>query len=406
MFLTLGLIVIADDIGASKKAWMKSGILALLLLFGILASGSRTALVILVILIATLIYRRNTRKRMVYVTVLCAGIGITAVGTALACGLADNIVNVMNTSLSTFYGRLLYVQDAIQLVPMNPLGLGAWGYFFTQGQIQTGVYAVQYVHNDFLQLFLDAGWIAGIALIVAIVRTLKSKQMPQVFKTILVFMSIFMLFDFHLQYLSIFIMVMLCLNYDAKDERQVTIKISKALQAIVMITVVINVYMGVALALKYFNQDEAYMQMYPYDTEIKLEQLESAQTLEESNAIAEDILKYNDSVSVVYGAKAEYAYSEYDFQAVSEYKLEEIRLSPYTRGNYRELIDMMNVGMLMYEEIGDTVSALYCESIIVSVPVMLEELEENTSYLGTMIDASPYLALSDEYIEYIENLKN
>lgn len=405
LFLTIGLIVLADDLGTNKKEWISKGFQAVVLLGGIIASGSRTAVIILIVLYAILLYRRDTRKLMIYALIVSVVTLLIVIVIALVSGSLDSIQALFNISGSTFYGRILYVLDALPLVLKNPLGLGYWGYFFTQGQIQTGVYAILYVHNDFVQLFLDAGWIAGAGLIVVLVRSIKSKDTPQLFKLILVFMSIYMMFDFHLQYISIFMILLLCLDYNVSNEKHVILEMNKVIQVISGIMIILSLYMGIALGMKYLGLDDYYIKLYPYDTEIKLENLENAETLEESNAIADDILKYNTSVSAVYGAKAEYAYSEYDFQAVSEYKLEEIRLSPYTRGNYRELIDMMNVGMLMYEEVGDTVSTVYCRNIITNVPNMLEVLNENTSYLGTMIDASPYLTLSDEYIAYIEELE-
>ena len=405
LFLTIGLIVLADDIGTDKKKWIRSGIQALVLLLGIIASGSRTGWIMTGILCGVLLYRRNTRKMMIYLVVIFIGIAFIGLGTMLLCGVIESLESVVNVSMSTFYGRLLYMKDAISLVPMYPFGLGYWGYFFMQGQVQTGVYSVLYVHNDFLQMFLDAGWIAIAGLIVPIVRSLKLKELPTLFKTILVFMSLYMMLDFHLQYIAIFIILLLCLDYNATNKKIIVIHFSKVVQVAMVVMVLVDLYMGVALGCKYLGLNEWYEKCYPYDTEMKLEQLEMATTLEESNRIADNILKYNNTVSEAYGAKAEYAYSEYDFQALSEYKLEEIRLSPYTRGNYRELIDMMNVGMLMYEENDDMMSAIYCRDIITNVPYMLQELEGNTSYLGTKIDASPYLALSSEYIGYIEQLK-
>lgn len=416
LFLTIGLIVLVDrrmeiqineetedKIEWTTKPWM-IGAYAIIMLSGIIASGSRTAMLILIVYCLLLLYRRNTRKVMTYVLVGIAATAMLGIIVISILGKWDSVASVLDLGMSTFYGRLLYWQDAIIPIVTHPLGLGAWGYLFTQGSFQTGVYAVTYVHNDFLQLFLDAGWIAGIAFIVAIVRTIKSKKIPQLFKTILVFMCFFMMMDFHLQYLSMFIILLLCMDYSV-GKKKVVIHTTKLLQGVLVIGLLISIYFGVALSLKYLGLDEQYAKMYPYDTEIMLEELGNATTVEESNAIAERILEYNTSISAVYGAKAEYAYSEYDFQAVSEYKLMEISLSPYTSGNYRELIDMMNVGMLMYEEVEDTVSALYCKGIILQVPDMLEELNENTSYLGTMIDASPYRALSDEYIEYLEGLE-
>ena len=91
-------------------------------------------------------------------------------------GTIRNLEDSSSISLSnsTLIGRFLYWQDALPLVFTHPFGLGYMGYYYLQGSVQTGVYTTVFVHNDFLQLLLDFGWIPGIAAAAVFFRSLFS----------------------------------------------------------------------------------------------------------------------------------------------------------------------------------------------------------------------------------------
>ena len=84
----------------------------------------------------------------------------------------------MSVSLesSTLLGRILYYIDALPVVLKNPLGLGYYGYYFTQGSFQSGVYSVAFVHNSVLQFLLDVGFIPAIAFMFIVLFSFFSKN--------------------------------------------------------------------------------------------------------------------------------------------------------------------------------------------------------------------------------------
>ena len=90
---------------------------------------------------------------VIIVAVIAAGLGL---------GLDVQRLLRLTLNSSTLNGRILYWYDAVKMIVKNPLGLGYMGYFFMQPQFQTGNYVTKYVHNDILQLVLDAGIVVAV----------------------------------------------------------------------------------------------------------------------------------------------------------------------------------------------------------------------------------------------------
>lgn len=142
-------------------------------------------------------------------------------------GGADGSGRFLTYSLSpgTFYGRLLYYRDALPVILKHPLGLGYLGYFETQGSFQTGVYTVMHVHNDLLQIFLDAGWLPGILCIVSFVRMLtggakkKGAEHRLPLRMIVTVIVLHSLLDFDLQFVSVVFVLLLCMA-DLSPEKE------------------------------------------------------------------------------------------------------------------------------------------------------------------------------------------
>lgn len=181
-------------------------------LFGIAWTGSRVTLVMTV---ACLIYYsfKNKIHRKVMLTVIAGLVGILlAVGFLTAGQSAFGRLVTISTGSSTLLGRLLYVRDALPLLVKKPLGLGFLGYSHIVPQIQTGVYTLRYVHNEYLQAALDYGDIGGIAflllLLFGIVRQRGWKQI------VLLAFAFHIIFDFDLQFLSLCFFLCLALPLD------------------------------------------------------------------------------------------------------------------------------------------------------------------------------------------------
>lgn len=170
LFLLLGVIVLATG---TQRNWYHLA-LAAVLLAGIFLSGSRAVFALLVLTaIAIAIFVKERSVRLTTLILLPAGI-MAAVAYVLVSGKAGSIGRFLTTSLhsSTLLGRLLYAQDALPVILRHPFGLGYRSYTYMQGSFQTGVYSVQTVHNDFLQLMLDAGWVPALLIAAAVVRSL------------------------------------------------------------------------------------------------------------------------------------------------------------------------------------------------------------------------------------------
>jgi O-antigen ligase len=138
-----------------------AGVLAL----AVLLSFSRGAWINLVLAlgvygILAYVTASSTYQREKIITIVCAGISMVALVT-IAAVQNDEIANVLSdrASLTQSYdvgaeGRFGGQQKAIQLILENPLGIGA-------GQF-TSVHHHEEVHNVFLSVFLNNGWLGGL----------------------------------------------------------------------------------------------------------------------------------------------------------------------------------------------------------------------------------------------------
>ena len=137
LFLLLGIIPLAFQ--KKRRFLCLAGILVLL--FGILATGSRTVFVLTVLIFLWLCL---TRKRLcIPLMLLLAACVAAALLFVAITGNQDTIGRFLTISLesSTLMGRLLYYRDVLPVILKHPFGLGYMGYYYAQGGFQTGVYA-------------------------------------------------------------------------------------------------------------------------------------------------------------------------------------------------------------------------------------------------------------------------
>ncbi len=380
------------------------GVMLALLTLGVVLSGSRTGLIMLFLTVVYYILSCiKSRKATIIVTSFIVITGIVGLSLILS-GVVENIIGY-SVNLSTYIGRIIYTLDAIPQILLNPLGLGYYGYFHAQGEFKTAVYTITYAHNDFVQVFLDGGWIAGVALISAIVLSIKSKTQPKLFKELLVLLSIFILLDFHLQYISIFLILILLLDFDTKLKKIKELKYKKAFLPIASIIIFINIYFGVTLSAEYFGYNDTSIKLYPYNTRILVSQMVNSETTEDMNQKADEILKINDSVAIAYEVKANYAFSLGDFEKVIEYKEKDIALSRYNPEKYEAYIDMLMIGIDLANEAGYTDYVQYFAEIITDIPNRMETERNELSFLAYYIDDKPEHYLSDTYEGYVRDVE-
>lgn len=208
LFLLMGIVILAY--GEKKRG---SALVFALLFAGILWSGSRTTFLFALAAVIFLAFRRKAYRRQLLAllggAVLFGGIFV------LVTGNVDNIGRFLTVSpfSSTFLGRILYSIDGAKLLIKHPLGLGYLGYYFMEPAIQHGVYNVRFIHNDWLQLGLDGGFLALAAFVYLVAANLKKREGAEAKRLVLLLISLHMFFEFDLEFFYIVMCVLLCMDF-------------------------------------------------------------------------------------------------------------------------------------------------------------------------------------------------
>ena len=420
LFLLLCLAVMLFDSRAeAEEAERGTDFLRLaelvLLSAGIILSGSRSVFVLwLLVLAAGLV--KNSGQVLGRRYILAAGVIIIAVLILVfVSGNRSNLGRFLTISLrsSTFLGRLLYDRDALSVLWKHPLGLGYLGYYYSEGAFQTGVYSVRHVHNDLLQLILDAGFVSAALCLAALFITLKKKwSSGEKGRCIIILLCVIhSLFDFDLQFLAVDFLLLLCMaEEDAhspedggrRKKPDIVLKRNPAFMSVFILLAGASLYFLAATALYAMRQPKAACTLYPAYTEALKDGLVNAGTVEEMDSLADRILKQNPDHPLANSAKARVKYSQGNFEEMIRYKERAISYAKYDLKEYLDYFDMLATGCRLYEEAGDTQSALYCLERIKKIPEMLDEVKRNTSWLGWQIRDLPELDLPEEYQKMLQ----
>lgn len=374
----------------------------LLLAAGLLYTGSRTVFVLFLVLnFAMLLVLFPQKGKMALLA--GAGFAVLAVG---VLALAGNPVSRRYLSISltesTFVGRILYFVDALPLLLKHPFGMGYMGYYYIQGSVQTGVYSVAYIHNDFLQLLLDIGWIPGLVFIGAVVSCFLQKNVPLADKLVVAALCLHSLFDFNLQMVGIFFVLLLLI--DRPDTALRTVKV-KALSKVALVSIAtVSLYMGGALLLSHLGHWQLSDRFYTYNTRNKLSMLEKEADLEKANALADQILVYNTQYFAPYSIKAKYSYSKGDFTSLIQYKQATFERNPFEYREYEEYCRMLLTGIDLYQKAGDARSAAFCAEQLLQAQEALASNAQRLSKLGKMINDQPVTELSEELQQQIRKI--
>lgn len=377
------------------------------LVFGIFYTGSRTVFILFVLSNIILFFNIKSKKFKIFTL----AIAVLAILCAIAYFLLSGNTNALNrfltislTDSSTFIGRLLYFQDAVPVILKHPFGLGYMGYYFIQQSIQTGVYSVMYIHNDFLQLLLDIGWVPCGIFIAAIIKSIFSKNIIFYKKVILCTMALHSCFDFNLQFVAMFFVMILFMDYNSGKE--IFIKKGKSALCIVSaILIIVCLYFGTASALYQLGKNDVSHQLYSLNTQNEIVRLADEKDITEANKIADNILKHNKYVTLAYSTKARYYYNKGDFQKVISYKNQVFENAPFAYAEYEEYCYMLINGINLYHQAGDDYSESVCIEELINTKQKLESASEKRSKLGSKIQDQPETRLPQEIEEYIKMLE-
>ncbi len=403
LFLLLGIIIVGWDKGNFLLQIAEISVL----LFGIVYSGTRTVIVMLFPVVILLLIRQKNRK----FTFVVAGVIIVLFGAAAGYGIIKGDFSVfgrfMKISLksSTLLGRLLYNKDALRVAIKHPFGLGFLGFYYIEQTVQTGVYAVQFVHNDWLQIILDVGFIPFALLLFSFIKFMFSKNINGLYKAIIGTLAFHCLFDFDFQFVSVFLLFSVLLPFESG--KAVRIKQNMPVSFISVIVALFGVYFGIIDALWLFKCYELSDKIsFIPNTEAQISMLEIEEDVSAANEIADKILSHNGYIEGAYRAKAFYYYSSGDFGEMIANKEKAIEYAPYNAEEYEEYAYMLLVGRKLYLENGDSESADFCTERLLSIEDKLNAVKLKTDKLAFEIKDKPVFELSEETQKEIKTIKN
>lgn len=405
---TFALFLLVGELTALSKEKLKpiDIISALLLIILLLFTGSRAVFILAVFSNVLIIFFRKGKKVKILLGIVVA---VLAVAVLLMLPLFNNSeifsrYFTISFTESTFVGRLLYYFDAFPLILRHPFGLGYMGYYYVQQSIQTGVYSVMFIHNDFLQLLLDVGWIPCLLFVVGIIKSFFRKGNSAGKRIILLTVFLHCLFDFDLQFISMFFILLLFLNYN--DGKQFELKKGAVFVFSFVITGLLSLYFAVALGLAHFGFNQAADSMFPGNTQNKVDLLIAEDDIVAQNEIADRIISQNEYVQIAYSAKARYAFSQGDFESLISYKNKIFQIAPFSYDEYEDYCYMLIQGIQLYKQAGDEYSTEVCEQQLLKTADRLDRLDDKLSNLGRKIVDQPKTDLPDDIVKYINSLES
>lgn len=374
------------------------------LAFGILYSGSRTAAVLTAVFTAAAVLTGKNKKTK-WVALLCvAGIAAAAAVYALVSGDFRTIGRFLRISLteSTLVGRILYWKDGLRLFAAHPFGVGYLGWSHMQFANQTGVYTVRYIHNDFLQILLDAGAPALGAFLAALGFGFFSRGCGRRRRLMTLALCAHAFMDFDLEFVAVFLLLAALLVSPAGKPARLSLPAAAvpcaALSALAL-------WAGLSQGLFHFRLYDAAAAVFPANTQALTALAERGGTSEGAVRRAEAAIRLNPYIPQAYGVLAAAAYEQGDVEAMVLNKEKQIENAPYHIDFYDEYCQMLAICFGLYARQNDPAGMRYCKEKMLEIPAKLEALRERTDPLAYQIDDKPSFELQPASLACIEQMK-
>lgn len=384
LYMLLSMMIYAKR-GMKEDGTVKGTIYLFILAAGILWSGSRFTLVMLacVLLIESIIDKEVFKP---YLIVLIASIAVMCI--VSLTGISGNpVTRIFTATQSTLYGRFIYWKDAWTQILKHPLGLGYKGFSIIEPAVQTAPYTVRFVHNDFLQVMLDYGWIAGVGMIfMAVTMIIHAKKE---YRAAVIIIFIHALFDFDLQFMVICWILELMIPFEEnKKDIQNTIPVT----AVSIACICLYAWTGIAyLSYDHQHYDTAY-KMYPFSEEIERNLM--AETSDQN--LAEDILKKDKQSGVSYDVLANTDKDNEEYVSMLKNKRQALLLQRYDIDHYKDYVDML---MDVEDALSDNEEY---RKMVQEVPELMDQAKKGMNPLIYKTVDAPSFKLSEKQREFVE----
>ena len=382
-----------------KREWTKFDVAELvILLLGILFTGSRSVFVLAILAVgaATAIGKTKRKNKLL---IVFGGI-ILAVVMQFVFNLDLERLVKLSLDSSTLNGRFLYWQDAVSVIVKNPLGLGYMGYYYYQPQFQTGNYETMFVHNGILQTALDMGIVAMAAVLVIVISNIISKKNSSLNRGMLLLLLLHTAFDFDMQYS---VMIYLALMFMRRADMECYEISFKTFQIPDFVVCTICLFFSVALGMGHFGMYEWSLKLYPWNTQLLEEQMLTDSTTGKENAAR--IIKENGCLASAYDVSMQIALSEGDYEIAIEYGNEMLKCAGYNAEYYNRAIYYLSYALEDAVNSGETQTAQKILDAITNVPEIIEAKERKATPLAYRINDKPEIELAEEIDTYVKKIK-
>ena len=220
--------------------------------------------------------------------------------------------------------------------------MGYLGWFYLQRMIQTGVYNVRYVHNDWLQMALDYGLPAALALLGLVIwRLRKGVLCPMA--AVCIALHCLLDPDLEFQCLMFFWILALtpCTEVPARPLRHPLVPCLFAGIAMLLILP------RTAADISYHFGGNLASRLSPADTEYATQQMLQASTLSQAAEQARVILDRNAFVPIAWQILAEDALSRGAYEEMATAQRQAVLLLKYDQTVYDEAMDRLQMAQQM-----------------------------------------------------------
>ncbi len=383
LFLIIGVILLSGK----QKIETKELVLFDISLVGIFLTGSKGGILLLIpIFIWIIVKQKAFRKNGIFMIMVLAIVGFIY---GFVSGNFQNIARIYTLFQypSTLLGRLLYMKDAFPILLSNPLGIGYMGYAGMQSSIQTGVYTSLFVHNDWIQIGLDYGWLFLIVAMGIVVHQLIKGRQEKHKKIILFLICLYSLLEFHFQYLSIVMMIPLLMDFKEHTIVEKKAVVAKENQIFSLAGILLLGYFGIASLLTHIGKYDVALSMYPYDTQAMEAVLLQETDKESAEAMATQILTIHPYSVESYNVLAYGALMDGEYKVALDYKLEVLKRKKYDMMQYEDFVSMTDT----IQSVSGAEKAL-CREKLEEMEKLLGKTKEHTSKIAYYLRDKPVFA--------------
>lgn len=393
-FLLTGLAIL----GAKQRKMPLDWLQGIVLITGMILSGSRTGILLLVFLGLAIAVLYRKLSPVIPLGLIVAG-GILL----LMILLKGNQITILGRDLGSLLLRILYYKDSIPVIAQHPFGLGYMGYRALEGTFQTSPYTVSFVHSSIVQLLLDIGWIPAAIFVIALGKSLLSPSVSSAEKMVLQVLIGHSLVDFDLEFFLFWSILLLCLDWESGKIFHIR---NPKIPAIIAGTasVILCTWLGLGDFLCQIGDFENALAVTPFHTDALTAKIKTTADTGELDRLGDKILSLNPTHSLAYSAKANAAFSRGAVMDMILYKEKAIQCAPFVVEEYCDYIEKLYIVMERFVEAGDHSSAVYCLEKILSIPEEIEETAAKTDPLAFHTGNSAELRLPDGYLKLVAAL--